>query len=116
MEQNDSKTEAIRERLLHLKAELQGRVSTIHAHARDPLEQESAEQAAQLGQVAVVAALETEATQEIAGIEEALRRLDAGTYGICVTCDEPVGEARLNARPAATQCRECAELDARRHP
>ncbi len=116
MDRSTSDTAAIRERLLRPKAELQGRVSTIHEHARDPLEQDSAEQAAQLGEVAVVAALEIEATHEIAGIEAALRRLDAGTYGICTTCEEPVGEARLQARPAATQCRDCAELDARRHP
>ncbi|MBM4195602.1 MAG: TraR/DksA family transcriptional regulator [Gammaproteobacteria bacterium] len=115
MERSERETAEIRSRLLGLKAELQRRVSTIHEHARDPLEQDSAEQAAQLGQVAVVAALESEAIQEIAGIEAAIRRLDAGTYGICVTCEEPVGDARLRARPAATQCRDCAELDARRH-
>jgi RNA polymerase-binding protein DksA len=114
MERSGPETDAIRQRLLALKAELQRRVSTIHEHARDPLEQDSAEQAAQLGQVAVVAALESEATQEIAGIEAALRRLDAGTYGVCVSCGEPVGDARLKARPAATQCRDCAELDSRR--
>jgi RNA polymerase-binding protein DksA len=109
-------TEAIRSHLLQLKAELRGRINTIHEHARDPLDQDSAEQAAQLGQVAVVSALESEAIHEITGIEAALRRLDAGTYGVCVSCGEPVGEARLKARPAATQCRDCAEIDSRRHP
>jgi len=107
-------TDGIRARLLHLKAELQNRVSTIHEHARDPLEQDSAEQAAQLGNVAVVSALETEAVLELGDIEAALQRLDAGSYGVCVSCGEPVGDGRLKVRPAATQCRDCAELDARR--
>ena len=114
MDRTQRETDEIRARLMQQKAEMRMRVSTIHEHARDPLEQDSAEQAAQLGNVAVVSALENEAVQQIAEIEAALQRLEAGTYGICVTCGEPVGEGRLKVRPAATQCRDCAELDSRR--
>src|SRR5512147_1226538 len=110
MDRSAQETEEIRARLMQHKAELRKRVSTIHEHARDPLEQDSAEQAAQLGNVAVVSALEAEAVQQIAEIEAALQRLEAGTYGICVSCGEPIGEGRLKVRPAATQCRDCAEL------
>jgi RNA polymerase-binding protein DksA len=110
MDQSQQEVEQIRARLLQHKAELQKRVTSIHEHARDPLEQDSAEQAAQLGNVAVVAALESEAVQQIAEIDAALQRLEAGTYGVCVTCGEPIGEGRLKVRPAATQCRDCAEL------
>lgn len=98
----------IRARLLANKAELQKRVSTIYEHARNPLEQDSEEQAAQLGNVAVVSALEAEAVGQIGEIDAALRRLDLGAYGICVSCGEPISEARLDARPAATQCLDCA--------
>ena len=114
MDRTEKETEEIRARLMQQKAYLRKRVSTIHEHARDPLEQDSAEQAAQLGNVAVVSALENEAVQQIAEIEAALQRLEAGTYGVCVTCGEPVGEGRLKVRPAAMQCRDCAELDGRR--
>jgi len=114
MERSPKDIEEIRTRLLAHKADLQKRVTTIHEHARDPLEQDSAEQAAQLGNVAVVSALESEAVQQIAEIEAAIRRLDAGTYGVCVSCGEPIGDGRLKVRPAATQCRDCAELDGRR--
>jgi RNA polymerase-binding protein DksA len=114
MGKTDKETREIRERLLAHKAELRKRVTTIHEHARNPLEQDSAEQAAQLGNVAVVSALESEAVQQIAEIEAALQRLEAGTYGDCVSCGEPIGEGRLKVRPAATQCRDCAEIDSRR--
>ena len=114
MERTDREIDEIRTRLMQHKAELQKRVSTIHEHASDPLEQDSAEQAAQLGNVAVVSALESEAVQQIAEIGAALQRLDAGTYGICVSCGEPISEGRLKVRPAATQCLDCAELDHRR--
>jgi DnaK suppressor protein len=106
--------EQIRGRLAQQKAEMQKRVTTIHEHARDPLEQDSAEQAAQLGNVAVVSALESEAIQQISEIEAAMQRLDNGTYGVCFACGEPISEGRLRVRPAATQCLDCAELDKRR--
>jgi len=105
-----SKESETRQVLLQHKAELEKRVKRIHEHARDPLEADSSEQAAQLGNVAVVTALETEAKQELAAIDAALRRLDAGTYGICITCGEVIGSQRLRARPASLECVDCAEL------
>lgn len=111
MERSRPDKEQIRVRLAEQKADLQKRVTTIHEHARDPLEQDSAEQAAQLGNVAVVSALESEAIQQIAEIEAAMQRLETGAYGVCFTCGEPISEGRLRVRPAATQCLDCAELD-----
>lgn len=99
----------VRERLLAAKAELQERIDRIHETARDPLEADSAEQAAQLGDVAVVAALEAEAAQELAEIDAALKRLEEGSYGICTSCGEPISPARLQARPACAECLDCAE-------
>ena len=40
-------------------------------------------------------------------IQEALRRLDDGTYGICEECGEEIGIERLKARPVTTLCIEC---------
>ena len=41
------------------------------------------------------------------GVLDALRRLDEGTYGICVDCGKPVPENRLRARPEAARCLAC---------
>ena len=40
-------------------------------------------------------------------IDEAIQRLEDGTYGICSECDETISEARLKALPFATVCRDC---------
>lgn len=40
-------------------------------------------------------------------IQEALRRLDDGEYGICEECGEKIGIERLKARPVTTLCIEC---------
>lgn len=41
-------------------------------------------------------------------IERALERLEAGTYGICERCGQPIADARLEAMPATTTCISCA--------
>lgn len=48
------------------------------------------------------------ALRELADIDEALVRWDAGTYGICIDCGRSIPVARLRARPAATRCVDCA--------
>ena len=40
--------------------------------------------------------------------EEALARLDAGTYGTCAHCGREIAAARLEARPVAALCIDCA--------
>ncbi len=40
-------------------------------------------------------------------IDDALRRMDAGTYGLCERCGEPIEAERLEAIPYATLCMEC---------
>lgn len=40
-------------------------------------------------------------------IQEALERIDDGTFGTCEVCEEEIGEARLRARPVTTYCIDC---------
>ncbi|MEJ2699744.1 MAG: RNA polymerase-binding protein DksA [Desulfuromonadales bacterium] len=40
-------------------------------------------------------------------IREALERIDNGEFGMCESCEEEIGEARLRARPVTTLCIEC---------
>ena len=43
----------------------------------------------------------------IAKMEEAILRIDNGTYGICDDCDEEISGKRLMARPVTTLCIDC---------
>ena len=43
----------------------------------------------------------------LASIDAALQRIEAGTFGTCETCGNPIGEERLEAIPYATQCIDC---------
>ena len=55
----------------------------------------------------VVALLE-QAQRRLADVDAALARRDTGEYGRCETCGRPIGAERLEARPAARTCIDCA--------
>jgi RNA polymerase-binding protein DksA len=48
-------------------------------------------------------------------IDDAIRRLDSGTYGKCEVCGKQIGEARLEAKPATRFCVE-DQVKAERDP
>jgi RNA polymerase-binding transcription factor DksA len=54
------------------------------------------------------AALLGQVREHLAQIDAALLRLAGGGYGICAVCGQPIGAARLAARPVATACITCA--------
>jgi len=45
---------------------------------------------------------------ELKKIAAALRRIEAGEYGYCQSCEEPIARARLEHDPAASLCIACA--------
>ena len=47
-------------------------------------------------------------------IREALNRIDESTFGVCQQCGEEISESRLLARPVATLCVNCKELQERK--
>jgi DnaK suppressor protein len=50
----------------------------------------------------------TESRNRLEEIAEAESRIEAGTFGICTNCGKPIAEARLEARPYAALCVNCA--------
>ncbi|MFJ3493908.1 TraR/DksA family transcriptional regulator [Streptomyces sp. NPDC086091] len=60
-------------------------------------------------------ALAANAREMLEQTEHALRRLDAGTYGLCENCGNPIGKARMQAFPRATLCVECKQKQERRY-
>ncbi|WP_030186520.1 TraR/DksA C4-type zinc finger protein [Streptomyces violaceorubidus] len=60
-------------------------------------------------------ALAATAREVLTQTERALERLDAGTYGLCENCGNPIGKARMQAFPRATLCVECKQKQERRY-
>lgn len=52
-------------------------------------------------------ALRDRATQQLALVDAALERLEAGTFGTCLRCGQPIAVGRLEALPWAAHCIAC---------
>ena len=55
-----------------------------------------------------VEALANSLKETLAEVEHALAKLEEGTYGRCESCGQPIAPARLEAKPAARLCINCA--------
>lgn len=47
--------------------------------------------------------------EQILEIDEAIRRIENGSYGICVRCEEEIGMKRLEVQPYTPYCVSCKE-------
>ena len=77
-----------------------------------------ADQAAGNNEVHIQLRLKQTDAKILQAIEEALRRIDDGTYGVCRDCGEPIAGARLNAIPwtRAPACRPRSSVSRRTYP
>ena len=55
-----------------------------------------------------VEALAGNLRESLNDVEAALVKLDNGTFGVCEGCGQPIPPARLEAKPTAKLCMECA--------
>ena len=58
----------------------------------------------------------TRDVEEIRDIETALQRIAAGSYGICIRCDNAIDRDRLDAYPTAKRCLPCQQYHERNRP
>lgn len=104
-------TDHIRQRLLLLRAELATRAGRIrgdlHREA-GPVEADFAEQVTQTENDEVLAGIGASTQDELHQVNRALARLDAGHYGECAQCGEPIDTRRLQALPYVDRCVRCA--------
>jgi len=56
------------------------------------------------------AAIQADAIESrLAAVNDALERIDSGTYGLCKDCTSPIADERVEALPTTTSCRSCAD-------
>jgi RNA polymerase-binding transcription factor DksA len=66
---------------------------------------DSSQVTAERGEAEALAASLREALNEV---EHALAKMDSGAYGQCESCGKAIAPARLEAKPAARLCIDCA--------
>jgi RNA polymerase-binding transcription factor DksA len=108
MDEHQARRQQLEAQLAQLERR-QHKVESDRRRETNALEQDWQEQASTRQNDEVLDSLEAEGGQQIAIIRAALKRLDEGTYGICMTCGKAIAQARLDALPHAVQCIQCAE-------
>ncbi|MFF5290195.1 TraR/DksA family transcriptional regulator [Paractinoplanes globisporus] len=107
----------VRDELLRLRANAEAEAATLardleglFTASRDSnADDEHDPEGATIGfERAQLTALLAATRERIAEIDDALRRVDASTYGVCEGCGRPIPEERLAARPFARRCMACA--------
>ena len=98
----------LKQQLEQRLADLLDRAEVIEDDLRHPLDADFGEQAIDLADDEALEGVDDVLRAEIGQVRNALLRIENGTYGTCATCGKPIAEARLQARPIATRCIECA--------
>jgi DnaK suppressor protein len=99
---------AAKDRLEAQLAELTQRQARIADALSEPLNADLTEQAVEMEDDAGLGAEAAVVAKEIASIKRALGRIEDGIYGECVRCGAEITPARLEARPEAALCMDCA--------
>jgi DnaK suppressor protein len=101
-----------REALSRKRAEIlaTGGLGTLHTSMENNSRQgDLADQASGNNEVHIALKLRQTDAKILQAIEEALARIDKGTYGNCRDCGEPIADVRLRAIPWTRVCRACKE-------
>lgn len=115
-------TNKFRDMLLAERDRMQRALENIHEENPGTIEDETGDetQDQHLGDTATAMhdreldyTLEDNAEQLLASIDAALARIEDGSYGICTNCGRPITVERLEARPWADLCIDCARQRSR---
>ncbi len=88
--------------------ELEERIAHIQRDLDEPHDPDSSERAVQMEDDESLEAQAALVTREIASTKRALDRIEAGEYGYCTQCGAEISPGRLEARPEAALCIDCA--------
>ncbi len=101
----------LQDRQRELAAEVQGKIRGVRAEgAEKPHDVMDQGETSEVDiQEDIELALIQMKAETLNKINEALGRLEAGSYGLCFECGEEISQARLRALPFAVRCKDCEE-------
>lgn len=110
------KAKTYRDKLMDRRVGLVGQVQAAEAYSRErdaESTQDPADMAANAYTKELLMSMSTNDRQLLDSIDAALERIEAGKYGKCVHCGQPIQEKRLEAVPWARHCLTCQDLNER---
>jgi DnaK suppressor protein len=109
---SDETLRSLRARLVARGAELRDRVQRVQQDLRrvsNPLPQDAPDAAIAVENDEILQAIDETARRELMQIEQALERIESGSFARCDNCGAEIEEARLVAVPYTSRCRHCAK-------
>jgi DnaK suppressor protein len=109
---HDKKLELIRKELVERKQELDALLAqrTHETNDQEAAGKDPGDQASSSTLEILNKSLQDNEFDEYNRIVQALTKIDDGTYGICIDCNEPIPEKRLKYYPNAARCLVCQEM------
>lgn len=110
------KAKTYRDKLMDRRVGLVGQVQAAEAYSRErdaEATQDPADMAANAYTKELLMSMSTNDRQLLESIDQALDRIEAGKYGKCNHCGQPIQEKRLEAVPWARHCLTCQDLNER---
>lgn len=98
----------IRKELEERLETLRRRTNKVERSLRRERDHDSQERAQEAENDEVLERLDAGGIADIEAIENALARIDAGTYGVCANCGQDIAVGRLKAVPFTHTCIDCA--------
>lgn len=112
--------EGLKKRLLEDREQLQRDIDTKDeqiAEGGDDLDPERggvgnhmADDADEVAEQETMMAIQSSAQRGLDLVNDALARMEAGTYGTCANCGKEINPDRLEARPSSIYCIDCQQL------
>jgi len=103
------KPETLKKELKQLREEI---IKVIKSQDEDTDSRNSADEvdkATDMIEDIMGAAVSTNYKDNLRKVDEALKRIDAGVYGLCENCEEKIAPARLKVLPFALYCIQCKQ-------
>jgi DnaK suppressor protein len=99
----------LREKFAAAQATVQARIAAIQGNERKETADGQTDGAHLWEDADIRDADLDQVVQELSDIDNALQRLDLGSYGVCASCSRPIPDSRLEVMPYAVICVDCAD-------
>ncbi len=110
MKQRSAFIEKIKKSLEKRKNNIEGQLSQqTHEKLTDGVVQDTADEVQSLSMENLQSSLQRTELDELHLIDDALARIGRSEYGVCIDCNEPIAEKRLEIFPYAARCIVCQE-------
>ena len=109
---NETKLASFRAKLEEIRFAIAGEVQGKYKSPKDHLTEQAADiadDAVQSYDRQLMMGLGEKELRKLKLVEEAIKKVDAGQYGICLECEELVPEVRLTVIPYTPYCVDCLE-------